>query len=114
MKVRPGDQLLGGAVLPASKAKLGVVVISKTGFIKRVPLDEFPVQGRGGQGVVLLNQTKASGPVVAAGAGRMAASVDLIGDAGKRQRLTQVPQSNRANRGRKLVKLKQVTEVIIL
>ena len=55
IKLRKGDRLLGGAVIADPKAKLGVVVVSKTGFIKRVPLDEFSVQGRAGQGVQSLN-----------------------------------------------------------
>ncbi len=114
IKLRKGDQMLGGAVIPKTRAKMGVVVVSRTGYIKKVPLDEFPVQGRGGQGVVLLNQTRATGPVIAAGAGRLAASVDLLGVDGRRQRLTNVPEENRPNRGKKLAKLKDVAEVIVL
>ena len=114
IKVRKGEQLLSGIVISDPTADLGVVVVSKKGYVKRAPLGEFPVQGRGGQGVVLLNQTKATGPVAAAAVGPMDGSVDLISADGKRQRLDEVPVTNRANRGKKLVELGEVAEVVVL
>jgi DNA gyrase subunit A len=114
IKVRKGDRLLGGVVISDPAADLGVVVVSKNAFVKRVPLAEFPVQGRGGQGVLLLNQTKATGPVAAVAAGPMDGSVDLISADEKRQRLDEVPVENRANRGEKLVELEDVAEVVVL
>jgi DNA gyrase subunit A len=114
IKPRKGDQLLGGAVLPDPTEKLGVVVVSQTGFVKRVPLDEFPVQGRGGQGVLLLNQTKATGRVIGVGIGPMDGSVDLLSADGKRQRLAEVPVENRSNRGAQLAELEETAEVWIL
>ena len=114
IKVRGGDQLLGGMVVSDPTANLGVVVVSKRGYVKRVPLAEFSVQGRGGQGVLLLNQTKATGPVAATMAGPMGGSVDLISADGKRQRLDEVPVTRRANRGDKLVELGEVAEVVVL
>jgi len=114
IKVRKGDQLLGGGVVSDPTADLGVVVVSKKGYVKRVPLDEFPVRGRGSQGVLLLNQTKETGPVIAATVGEMNGSVDLITSGGKRQRLGEVPVTHRPNRGDKLVELEDVTEVVVL
>jgi DNA gyrase subunit A len=114
IKVTKNNQLLGGTVITDNKADLGIVVISKNGFVKRVPLEEFSVQGRGGQGVMLLNQTKATGPVIAVAIGPLQGSVDLVATDGKRQRLDEVPVTNRANRGEKLVELDDVAEVIVL
>jgi DNA gyrase subunit A len=114
IKPRRGDRLLGGAVVPKGKVKTGVVVVSKTGFVKRVPLEEFPVQGRGGQGVLLLNQTKATGPVISAAMGPINGSVDLIAPDGKRQRLGDIPLENRPNRGAKLVEVDEVAQVAVL
>jgi len=114
IKVRKGEQLLSGIVISDPAADLGAVVVSEKGYVKRVPLSEFPVQGRGGQGVLLLNQTKSSGPVVAAMAGPMAGTVDLISADEKRQRLDEVPLTNRTNRGEKLVELEEVSEVAVL
>jgi DNA gyrase subunit A len=114
IKLTKGDQLLGGAVIGNPKADLGVIVASKTGYLKRVPLKEFSVQGRGGQGVQLLNQTKATGPVVAVGVGPMKGAIDLIDADSKRQRVAGVPTTNRANRGEALVELADVAEVLVL
>ena len=72
------------------------------------------MQGRGGQGVLLLNQTAATGPVVAAQAGTMMGTVDLIASDGRRQRLAKVPRTNRANRGKRLAELDSVTGVSVL
>jgi DNA gyrase subunit A len=106
--------MLGGAVIDDPSAEMGVIVVSRTGFVKRAPLDEFPIQGRGGQGVLSLNQTKATGPVVATALGPADGSVDLIAADGKRQRLAELPSENRANRGEKLVELDEVAEVWVL
>jgi DNA gyrase subunit A len=114
VKVRDGDRLLGGAVLPDPKVGVGIVVVSRTGYVKWVPVDEFSVQGRGSQGVQLLNQTKTTGPVVAVAAGPVNGSVDLIAADGKRQRLDQVPAENRTRQGSKLVELDDVAEVYVL
>jgi DNA gyrase subunit A len=114
IKVRKGDHLLGGAVIAGAKQDLGLIVVSKNGYLKRVPLKEFSVQGRGGQGVQLLNQTKATGPVIAVTVGPIKSAVDLLASDGKRQRLDEVPVTNRANRGDKLVELEGVTEVVVL
>jgi DNA gyrase subunit A len=114
IKLRKGDRMLAGALAPGGRAKMGVVVVSQTGFAKRVPLDEFPVQGRGGQGVLLLNQTKATGPVVAAALGPIKGAADLIAPDGKRQRLGDLPLENRPNRGTKQVELDEVAQAIVL
>jgi DNA gyrase subunit A len=113
IRLPKGGRLLGGAVLADPTASLGVVAVSQTGFVKRVPLAEFPVQGRGGQGVLLLNQTKATGPVVAAAVGPLEGAVDLLGADGRRQRLAELPVTNRAHRGQKLVELDQVVEICV-
>jgi DNA gyrase subunit A len=110
IKVRDGDALLGGAVIPDPKAQVGIVVVSQTGFVKRVALDEFSLQGRGVQGVQYLYQGKPPSPVIAAAAGPLDGAVDLIAPDGKRQRLDQVPVDGRTRRGRKLVELDAVAE----
>ena len=114
IKVLKGDHLLGGAVIADPSAKLGVLVVSKRGYVKRVSLKKFSVQGRAGQGVLMLNQTKATGPVAAAALGPMGGAVDLLSKGGKRQRLAKVPVSDRAKRGAKLVELDDVAEVVVL
>ena len=93
-------------------------VLSRKGFLKRAPIDEFSSQGRGSMGVLSLNVTRATGPVVAVAAGVVGRSttVDVLSVDGKRQRvpLDKIPVENRANRGSKLVKLAQANEIVVL
>jgi DNA gyrase subunit A len=93
-------------------------VVSEKGYIKRVPLEEFPAKGRGSMGVLSLNQTAASGQVVAVGAGKATRSttVDLLNQKGRRQRLSlrSIPIENRGNRGKKAVRLSGANQVILL
>ncbi len=105
IKLGKEDSLVAGSVVePEEQAQ--VVLVSQTGFAKRVPLSEFPVQGRGGQGVQSLEITKATGKVAAAtvatGQAKMA---DVISAKGLRHRLEleSLPLADRRKRGDKLV-----------
>ncbi len=109
IKLRPGDELLAGALVPDPGAKVGVVLVHQGGQVKRVPLAQFPVQGRGGQGVVL-SQARGTGPVVAVAVGPLDGAIDVIGADGKRQRLGEVPVVDRDKRGAKVVELEKVAE----
>jgi DNA gyrase subunit A len=116
IKLPKDDVLLGGAVVPDPKGQI-VLVLSQKGYLKRVPIDEFSVQGRGSMGILSLNATKTTGPVVAVAAGKPGRSttVDVLAADGKRQRLSLrgIPSENRANRGKKLVQLAQANEIVI-
>jgi DNA gyrase subunit A len=117
IKLAKDDVLLGGRVVADPKGYM-VFVVSAKGYVKRVPIDEFPFKGRGTMGVMSLNQTKTTGPVAAAGAGKVARSttVDVLAQDGKRQRISLrgIPIENRPNRGKKLVKLAQPRHVVVL
>jgi DNA gyrase subunit A len=105
IKPGKGDGLIAGAVVEPG-AGVQVVIVSQLGFAKRVPLDEFPEQGRGGQGVQSLAITKATGKVAAAAvAVADSRHVDVLSAKGLRCRLAleELPPSNRPNRGEKLV-----------
>jgi DNA gyrase subunit A len=117
IRLREGDVLLGGSVAAAPRGFM-VFVLSAKGYMKRVPIGEFSVQGRGGLGVLSLNVTRATGPVVAVAGGNATRSttVDVLSADGKRQRVSLggIPIENRANRGKKLVKLTQAQEIVVL
>lgn len=102
IKLGRGDRLVAGAVfVPGEGAQ--VIIASQTGFIKRLPLAEFPLQGRAGQGVQSLAITKSTGPVVAATV-TTGTAVDLLSAQGRRQRLamTEIPETDRRKRGAQL------------
>ena len=47
-------------------AEGAVLTASASGYGKRTPVEEFPLQGRGGQGVIALQTTERNGSTVAA------------------------------------------------
>jgi DNA gyrase subunit A len=105
IKVGKEDSLVAGTVVePEEKAQ--VVVVSQTGFAKAVPLADFPLQGRSGQGVQAMELTKATGKVAAATvATEKTKTCDILSAKGLRHRLTLdlLPQADRRKRGEKLV-----------
>jgi DNA gyrase subunit A len=117
IKLSKQDVLLGGAVVADPKGRQ-VFILSEKGYLKRVPIDEFAVKGRGSMGVLSLNVTQATGPVVAAAVGKPARSTtaDVLAVDGRRQRMSLrgIPIEKRPNRGKKLVKLAQANEIVVL
>lgn len=113
-----GDAVVGGAVLRDPK-QCEAFILSQKGYLKRLPVTKFTLQGRGGKGMQSLRITKATGPVTVATAGKVDRStkVDLLGKDGKRQRFSvgAVPRARaRHSRGKKLAKLEQVIEITLL
>ncbi|MBE7473051.1 MAG: DNA topoisomerase 4 subunit A [Anaerolineales bacterium] len=105
IKVGKDDSLVAGAVIEPDE-KTQVIVVSQTGFVKRVPLTDFPLQGRGGQGVQSLEIVKPTGKVAAATiASGQAKAGDVLSAKGLRHRLAldTIPLADRRKRGEKLV-----------
>jgi DNA gyrase subunit A len=63
MRFRPGDELLAMMV---TRADAFVFTATDGGFAKRTPIEEYPVQGRGGQGVLTAKLTDDRGGLVGA------------------------------------------------
>jgi DNA gyrase subunit A len=103
------DPVIGGALIePKLAAKSFAVVVTEKGQVKRVKLDDFPVQGRGGQGVQLWKVTPASGMVSGfAVATPETGDLDFYSNRGRRLRLAlkDVPASARAAKGVSLADL---------
>ncbi|MBN1579679.1 MAG: hypothetical protein JXA89_03180, partial [Anaerolineae bacterium] len=116
IKLDKDDVLLGGSVF-SSPDDQAVLIVSEKGYMKRVSIAEFPIKGRGSQGVASLNKTKATGNIAAVTAGRMTSktNIDILAADGKRQRVSvaSIPSENRTNRGKKLVTLVQPTEIVV-
>jgi DNA gyrase subunit A len=107
ISVKQGDRLLGGAVVPdaaANDEKWEAVIVSTAGYAHRAQLAEFPVKGRGTQGVRCLRATKSGGDVadVAVGQG---GPIDVYLADGRRQRLDwkETPVTARDARGERVV-----------
>jgi DNA gyrase/topoisomerase IV subunit A len=116
IKLGKDDAFLGGSVF-SSPDRQAVLIVTEKGYMKQVPVKQFPVKGRGTQGVLSLNKTRATGNIVAVAAGRITTrtSIDVLAADGKRQRVpvAGIPVQNRANRGKKLITLTQAREIIV-
>jgi len=62
VKLETGQELIALIVVREGH----VLTASENGYGKRTPLDDFPVHGRGGQGVIALQTTERNGATVAA------------------------------------------------
>jgi DNA gyrase subunit A len=63
MRFNDGDELLSIAVVQAG---LFLLVATAGGYAKRTPIDDYPVQGRGGKGVLTLQYDRRRGKLVGA------------------------------------------------
>ncbi|MGD8470560.1 MAG: DNA gyrase C-terminal beta-propeller domain-containing protein, partial [Desulfobacteraceae bacterium] len=61
MRLVQGDQIVGAEVLSHGQTLFSVTA---NGYGKRTSIDEYPVQKRGGKGVISIKTTKRNGPVV--------------------------------------------------
>jgi DNA gyrase subunit A len=96
------DTIIGGGIIEKSAAKGFVVLVTEKAHAKRISLAEFPVQGRGGQGVQLWKLTALTGLVAGVTvASTEAGDVDIFSQRGKRLRLAikDLPKATRAGRG---------------
>ena len=104
--IKSQDALIGGALVePEQIKKSTVILVTEKGYIKRVKLDEFPVQGRGGQGVQSWKVNETTGFVSGFTVVEKKGDVDIFSVRMKRLRLAvkDLPESTRAAKGAKLV-----------
>jgi DNA gyrase subunit A len=104
MRFGEGDRLLGMHVV---REGADVLVATGGGFAKRTPADQYPVQGRGGQGVLTARIVEARGVLVGALMVRPEDEVFAITSAGGviRTAAAEIKQSGRQTMGVRLVNL---------
>ena len=104
MRFSDGDQLLGMYVV---RAGADVLVATDGGYAKRTPADQYPVQGRGGRGVLTARIVEARGELVGALMVLPEEEVFAITSAGGviRTSVAEVKQSGRQTMGVRLVNL---------
>ena len=99
------DRLVGAFLIDTELQKSGmVIVVTNKGHAKRIALSEFPVQGRGGQGVQIWKLSEDTGPVVGFAVGTEKDQVDIYSEKSKRIRLDikSLPKVGRATKGQDL------------
>ncbi|MGH3218570.1 MAG: DNA gyrase subunit A [Streptosporangiaceae bacterium] len=104
MRFNNGDELLGMYVVSDGG---DVLVATGGGYAKRTPVDAYPVQGRGGRGVVTAKIVEARGELVGALMVHADDEIFAITSAGGviRTRASEVKQSGRQTMGVRLMNL---------
>jgi len=97
------DTVVGAALVdPEDQGELAIV--SAKGFLKRTPLQDYPLQRRSGKGVRTANLSKRTGNLVAAAVLRPEQKLSILSQRGRRAYFAfeDVPQMRRSTQGRKL------------
>jgi DNA gyrase subunit A len=95
------DPIIGGAMIEPAAAKGNAILVTDKGHLKRIPLSDFPVQGRGGQGVQIWKVTAPTGLVSGFTVVPVNGDIDVYSPRYKRLRLAvkDLPASTRAGKG---------------
>ena len=104
--LKHGDQVASMEVVEKGAFLL---IVTGLGFGKRTPLEEYPVKGRGGGGVVTLDQKNLAktGPVAAVRVTQETDEVTIITSGGLvlRLKVSDISINGRATRGMRLIDL---------
>ncbi len=109
--LREGDQVVGMELV---KEGQNVLTVTQMGYGKRTPIADYPVQGRGGKGVITIKTQGRNGPVVGT---RLVADDDevmLIASSGKviRTSVAGISEMGRNTQGVRLIDLSESERVV--
>jgi DNA gyrase subunit A len=91
-----------------------VLTATENGYGKRTPMDDYPLKGRGGQGVIAIQTSERNGAVVGAVLVGEAEEIMLITDGGTlvRTRVKEVSSMSRNTQGVRLINLTKNEKLI--
>ncbi|MBB4935430.1 DNA gyrase subunit A [Lipingzhangella halophila] len=117
MRFLEGDYLLSMDVIREVDGAMDVLVATEGGYAKRTPADQYPVQNRGGKGVLTAKIVEARGKLV--GAAMVSPEEDEIfaitlNGGIIRTRSSEVKQSGRATMGVRLMNLESGNYVVAI
>ena len=112
IKLQGSDRVIGGAVVAPGTGPSELLLAAAAGFARRSPLSEFPIKGRGTQGVAAKLSPK-GGPVVSA---LLVTAADKLwfapgNGAVKAVAARAIPAANRTNAGKVVVVLRSGEQV---
>jgi DNA gyrase subunit A len=111
MRLLDGQQLIS-MLIPESDA--WILTASENGYGKRTALAEFPLRGRGGQGVIAQVQNERNGKLVGAVQVQDGEEIMLITDQGTlvRTRVDEVSSQSRNTQGVTLIRLTKGEQLV--
>ncbi|HEB99478.1 MAG TPA: DNA gyrase subunit A, partial [Thiotrichales bacterium] len=110
IKLLPGQQVIALIIVDEGD----VLTATENGYGKRTPVDDYPVHGRGGQGVISIQPSARNGRVVGAVLVREQDEVMLITNGGTlvRTRVAEISRMGRNTQGVKLIRLNEGEKLV--
>ncbi|MEM7401408.1 MAG: DNA gyrase C-terminal beta-propeller domain-containing protein, partial [Pseudomonadota bacterium] len=114
IKMGEGQQVISLITITDDMSDKDVLVASEKGYGKRTPMNEYPVQKRGGQGVIAIQTSGRNGDVVGAVAVTDEDEIMLITDSGTlvRTPVEDVSQMGRNTQGVRLIRLSEEERLV--
>jgi len=111
IRLQEGQQMIALIIPEDSKQ---VLTVSENGYGKRTNSEEFPLYGRGGQGVIGMQTSERNGKLVGAVQVSEGDEIMLISDRGTlvRTRVDEVSVLSRNTQGVRLIKLKSEEKLV--
>ncbi len=113
MKLGAGDYIVGADVVKKGVKGQEVLVVSRNGYGKTTPIDDYKTQNRGGSGIKTMNMTPKTGPVIAAKIitkteGEDENEMVVISKKGQviRTGVSEIPSLSRSTQGVRIMKLR--------
>ncbi len=109
-----GQSVIGLVVVEPEASRGCILSVTEHGYGKRTRIDEFPVQGRGGQGVIAIHASDRNGEVVGAIPVIEEDEIMLVSNAGAlvRTLVEQVPVLGRNTQGVRLIRLNDSDQLV--
>ena len=113
MSLREGDAVVGMEILEPGAT---ILTATQLGYGKRTPLDDYRLQGRGGQGVITIRTSERNGKVVSVAQVVDDDEVMFITDGGKvlRARVSGISTMGRATQGVRLMNLEPGEKLVAM
>jgi DNA gyrase subunit A len=107
MRLQPGQELIALIMVEPANDSGMILTATEHGYGKRTPLDEFPLHGRGGQGVIAIQTSDRNGDMVAARRVHEDDEIMLISGAGTlvRTEVSGISVLGRNTQGVRLIRL---------
>jgi DNA gyrase subunit A len=114
IRMAEGDRIVAADVITDENRADQLLVISDSGFGKRTNLDEFRVQGRGGQGITAMKLTGRNGKVAGAYIVNDSQEVMMISSAGVVIRIStgQISRYGRSTQGVSVMRLANDSRIV--
>ena len=110
IKLQDGQKVIALIIVDEGQ----VLTATANGYGKRTPIEDYPVHGRGGQGVISIQTNERNGPVVGAILVAESDELMLISNAGTlvRTRAEEVSQMGRNTQGVRLIRLGEEEQLV--